>query len=359
MTHRILLATLLAAINLATCAAQETNPALQARAAAQAAAKKLEWQIAVAAYSFRQFTFFETVDQVAELGVDLIEGFSFQKISKEMAGTLDPLKMSDEDLEKVRHKLQASGVSLIALYYGGFPADEAACRKIFENSKKLGVKYFVSEPKPDRLPMLDKLGREYGIIVGLHGHSKKSSPDTWHPATGRQTCQPFSPAIGAFSDTGHWLRSELDPAEGVESLKDRAVGFEVHDLHALTPRATTSRSEPASASWKTCSKRLRQGQERPGFAQRRIHLQSGQSRGRRETVHSVFGSPGDSAGRFVLLAVSPCVPAVIFLAAADRQHLRSNICRCRDAHVGAASCNITPESPSFLSGSFPLACQRS
>lgn len=233
MTHRILLATLLAATNLATCAAQETNPALQARAAAQAAAKKLEWQIAVAAYSYRQFTFFETVDRVAELGVDLIEGFSFQKISKEMAGTLDPLKMSDEDLEKVRHKLQASGVSLIALYYGGFPADEAACRTIFENSKKLGVKYFVSEPKPDRLPMLDKLGREYGIIVGLHGHSKQSSPDTWHPELVAKLCQPFSPAIGAFSDTGHWLRSELDPAEGVESLKDRAVGFEIHDLHAF------------------------------------------------------------------------------------------------------------------------------
>ncbi len=262
----------------------------------------------MAAYSFRQFTFFETVDQVAELGVDLIEGFSFQKISKEMAGTLIRWKMSDEDLEKVRHKLQASGVSLIALYYGVFPPTRPRGRNIFENSKKLGVKYFVSELKFDRLLMLDKLGREYGPSLASTA-TAKSSPDTWHPATGRQTCQPFSPAIGAFSDTGHWLRSELDPAEGVESLKDRAVGFEVHDLHALTPRATTSRSEPASASWKTCSKRLRQGQERPGFAQRRIHLQSGQSRGRRETVHSVFGSPGDSAGRFVLLAVChACLP---------------------------------------------------
>ncbi|NLZ03514.1 MAG: hypothetical protein GXY25_23655, partial [Pirellulaceae bacterium] len=67
MRHRILLATLLLALNLATSAAQEASPALQARAAAQAAAKKLQWRIAVAAYSFRQFTFFETVDQVAEL----------------------------------------------------------------------------------------------------------------------------------------------------------------------------------------------------------------------------------------------------------------------------------------------------
>ncbi|MDD4268089.1 MAG: TIM barrel protein [Thermoguttaceae bacterium] len=233
MRHRILLATLLLALNLATSAAQEASPALQARAAAQAAAKKLQWRIAVAAYSFRQFTFFETVDQVAELGVDLIEGFSFQKIGKGVAGTLDPLKMSDEDIAKVSARLQASGVSLIALYYGSFPADESACRTIFENSKKLGVEYFVSEPKPDRLPMLDKLAQEYGILVGLHGHSKQSSPNTWHPELVAKLCQPFSPAIGAFSDTGHWLRSQLDPAAGVAILKDRVVGFEVHDLHAF------------------------------------------------------------------------------------------------------------------------------
>lgn len=233
MTHRILLAMLLAAFHLATCVAQEGNPAGAARLSGRTAAKKLDWQIAVAAYSFRQFTFFEAVDKVAALGVDLIEGFSFQKISQELPGTLDPGQMSDADLQAVRDKLQKSGVTLIALYYGDFPADEAACRTIFENSKKLGVQYFVGEPNPDRLPMLDKLAQKYGMIVGLHGHDKQSSPNTWHPELVAKACQSFSAAVGAFSDTGHWIRSELDPAAGVEMLKDRIVGFEIHDLHAF------------------------------------------------------------------------------------------------------------------------------
>jgi sugar phosphate isomerase/epimerase len=30
-----------------------------------------------------------------------------------------------------------------------------------------------------------------------------------------------------------WIRSELDPADGVAILKDRIVGFEIHDLHAF------------------------------------------------------------------------------------------------------------------------------
>ncbi len=91
------MATLLAAFSLATCVAQENNPAFEARLAGRAAEKKLDWQIAVAAYSFRQFTFFEAVDKVAELGVDRIEGFNFQKISKEIPGTLNPLTMSDDE----------------------------------------------------------------------------------------------------------------------------------------------------------------------------------------------------------------------------------------------------------------------
>ena len=31
----------------------------------------------------------------------------------------------------------------------------------------------------------------------------------------------------------HGIRSELDPAEGVAVLKNRVVGFELHDLHAF------------------------------------------------------------------------------------------------------------------------------
>jgi len=61
----------------------------------------------------------------------------------------------------------------------------------------------------------------------------KSSPNTWHPALVAKHCQAYSSAVGAFSDTGHWIRSELDPAEGVSILKDRIVGFEIHDLTAF------------------------------------------------------------------------------------------------------------------------------
>ncbi len=232
MKTPVLLAPLLGALALCPAFAQEQNPAFKTRVAGREAAAKLDWQIAVAAYTFRHFTFFETIDRVAALGIEQVEGFNFQKIGSDIPGTLNPLNMSADDLRKVRDKLEKSGVRLVALYYGSFPTDEAQCRAVFEKSKQLGVKYFVSEPKPELLPMLDKLAQEYDMIVGLHGHDKKSSPTTWHPELVAKQCQPFSSAIGAFSDTGHWIRSGLNPSEGVEILKDRIVGFEIHDLHA-------------------------------------------------------------------------------------------------------------------------------
>ncbi len=202
-------------------------------AQARAAFKKLNWELSVAAYSFRNFTFFETVDKIAALGIDKVEGFSFQRVSGDIPGTLAPASLSDEQLKSIKEKLSSAGVQLVALYYGSFPNDETACRRIFSRSRDLGVRWFISEPAPGVLPLLDRLGAEYGIAVGLHGHDKNSSPNTWHPELVLKQCAPYSKAIGAFSDTGHWQRSELDPAEGARILKDRLVGTEIHDLHAF------------------------------------------------------------------------------------------------------------------------------
>jgi sugar phosphate isomerase/epimerase len=227
--QRILL-TLVVLFSAAICTAAENSPA-PSRQDAIAAFEKLNWKLSVSGYSFRKFTFFETADKIAELGIKYIEGFNFQQISKDIKTKLNPATMSDEEINTVKAKLDSAGLKLIALYYGSFPADEAACRRVFERSKMLGVKYFVSEPDPAILPMLDKCAQEYAMIVGLHGHSKKSSPNTWHPELVLKRIEALSPAIGAFSDTGHWIRSELYPSEGAAILKDRNVGVELHDLH--------------------------------------------------------------------------------------------------------------------------------
>lgn len=188
-------------------------------------------EVAIAAYTYRKFTFFETVEKVADLGVPNLYGFNFQAVGGGIDGVLDPAKLSDADLQKIRDFLASKKITLCALYYGSFPDDEAECRRIFERSKSLGVKRFVSEPKPELLPMLDKLAGEYGMIVGLHGHSRQASPNTWHPILVANQCRCLK-NVGAFNDTGHWLRSGLAPTDGIEILGKYTVGFDLHDTDA-------------------------------------------------------------------------------------------------------------------------------
>ncbi len=199
------------------------------RSEGRKALEKLNWKLAIAAYSYRNFNFFESVDKVAALDVNLIEGYNFQKISSDISKVLDPAILTDAEIDAVNAKLKSVNVKMIALYYGNFPADEKACRKIFEQSKKLGIEYFVSEPDPKLLPMLDKIANEYKIAIGMHGHTKEASPNTWHPKLVLNQCENLSPMIGAFSDTGHWIRSELHPEEGIKILKNRLLGTEIHD----------------------------------------------------------------------------------------------------------------------------------
>ncbi|MDD3586854.1 MAG: hypothetical protein PHQ75_06690 [Thermoguttaceae bacterium] len=193
------------------------------------ALKKLDWKISVSGYTFRKFTFMEAVDRIAALNVDLMEGYTGQLLETGDKSRMNPATLTDAQLAKVKAKLQEKKVKLIALYVS-FTPDEAVTRKLFERSKQLGVKIFVGEPKPEYFPLLDKLSNEFGIYVGLHGHAKQASPTTWHPSLVYKQCEQYSKYIGAFSDTGHWIRSELVPAEGVKVLKDRTIGFELHDL---------------------------------------------------------------------------------------------------------------------------------
>ncbi len=115
MTHRTSLVTLVLALGAATCMAGE-QPRLRPDRL-RAACDKLDWQISVAAYTFRKFTFFETVDKVAELGLDRVEGFSSRgSVRRYRAAQIrSRCRMRSSRRSSANY---ASAVTLIALYYG-------------------------------------------------------------------------------------------------------------------------------------------------------------------------------------------------------------------------------------------------
>ncbi|MDD5327004.1 MAG: sugar phosphate isomerase/epimerase [Phycisphaerae bacterium] len=198
----------------------------------QAAAKGKAgpWRLAVQAWSFKMFTFYEAIDKTASLGLGYIEAYPDQKISNDNPGSVYDPNMSAEVKQQIKDKLKASGVKLVNCgVWMKLPGDEAGCRKIFEFAKQMGIETIDAEPAEDAFDMLDKLCQEYKINLAIHNHA----PPThyWDPNTVLKVCEGRSKYIGACADTGHWMRSGINPVEALKKLEGRIISLHLKDMN--------------------------------------------------------------------------------------------------------------------------------
>lgn len=198
-----------------------------------AAQERLGWRLGVEAYTFHKFPCFDAIDKTSALGLCYIGGLSFQKVSKDINKNFDP-SLSDDELRQVRFKLDAAGLRMLTYYIQDIPGDEAACRKVFEFGRKMGIETFMTEPKIEALDVIEKMADEYGINIALHNHDQKASPNYYSPEAILKVCQGRSKRIGAAADVGYWMRGGIDPVAGIRTLGDRLITLQMHDLDALT-----------------------------------------------------------------------------------------------------------------------------
>ncbi|MFZ5831921.1 MAG: sugar phosphate isomerase/epimerase family protein [Planctomycetota bacterium] len=191
-------------------------------------AEKIGWKLGCQAYSFRLFTFYDAIDKVASLGLHYIEGFPKQKLNEQVSTPLAPA-LSSELRREVKQRLADQGVKLAN--YGVTPVN----REIMEFCKDMGIETVVSEPDPKELDAVEKLAEELDLKVAIHNHPKPSR--YWDPAFALESVQGRSPRIGVCADTGHWLRSGLDPVECLKKLEGRIISLHFKDLNAAERKA--------------------------------------------------------------------------------------------------------------------------
>src|SRR6478609_7521223 len=165
------------------------------------------------AYSFNRFTVFEAIDKTAEAGGRVIEFFPGQKLSKDQPEVKWDHNASDEVIDKVKTKLAER--KIVPVNYGvvDIPKDEAQARKVFEFAKKLGLRGVTTE-SVDSLDTIEKLVKEYDIVVGFHDHPRQPNNPKygmWDPWYIRDLVKDRDPRIGSCADTGHWQTSGLNP----------------------------------------------------------------------------------------------------------------------------------------------------
>lgn len=190
------------------------------------------WRVGVASWSFNPFSLFEAIEKTAALGIAYIEPFQGQRVYPDAETKFDAA-LTDEDIQRIRAKLDEHKVQAISMYVHDIPNDEAACRGIFDWAKKLGIRMIISEPAEDALDLIERHCNEYGIALAIHNHPEGSSR-YWNPAEVLRVCEGRGPLIGACGDTGHWLRSGLDPVEAVRLLDKRLITLHLKDLEHAT-----------------------------------------------------------------------------------------------------------------------------
>ncbi|MCL5098398.1 MAG: sugar phosphate isomerase/epimerase [Candidatus Omnitrophica bacterium] len=192
------------------------------------------------AYTFNHYTAFEAIEKTAEAGGHVIEFFPGQSLSPDERDVKVDYTASDETINKLKDKLKECNVMAVNFGVVALPNDEAECRKVFEFAKKMGMVAITSEPSEDALDVIEKLAKEYDINVAIHNHPRQpNNPNykVWDPNYVLSLVKDRDHHLGACADTGHWMRSGINPVLALKILKGRIISSHLKDLNTFGPDA--------------------------------------------------------------------------------------------------------------------------
>jgi sugar phosphate isomerase/epimerase len=190
--------------------------------------------VAVQCWTFRKFTLFEALDKIKALGVKYVEIYPGQQIEKGHAEAAVSHTMSEEQMEKVKTRLDKLGLQVVSYGVVGFENTEQEVRQVFEFAEKMGIRVIVIEPRFDDFSIIEAMVKAYDIPVALHNHPPPSKYA--RPETAFNFIDGLDKRIGICGDTGHWLRTGVKPTEALRMLQGRIYNLHLKDLNAFGKR---------------------------------------------------------------------------------------------------------------------------
>ena len=184
-------------------------------------AELMGWRFGCQLYSFNRFTFKQAVEKAAQTGGRYCEIFLGQRIddSKNTGNAV-----GDKSIRKLMKTILAD--------YGIIPLSVGVCgagRDVFDFAAEMGLYAISTEEGFDKLQEVSKLTEEYRINAALHNHPKPSI--YWDYKIVLERLKDCGPRVGACADTGHWMRSNINPVEAIKALKGRIIQFHFKDLN--------------------------------------------------------------------------------------------------------------------------------
>jgi inosose dehydratase len=91
------------------------------------------------------------------------------------------------------------------------------------------VPVIVAYPRPNTLPILDKLVKQHDIKIAIHNHGPENK-DYKSPYDAMSAIEKLDPRIGLCIDVGHTKRAGVDPAEAIRKCKARLYDVHMKDI---------------------------------------------------------------------------------------------------------------------------------
>jgi L-ribulose-5-phosphate 3-epimerase len=214
----------------AACVGLGTNLAAAEKAACSSPkAAALGWLVGVQQYTFRRFNFYEMLDRMSDLGIQHAEACFFLRLDEKRPELKVSEDLSAEVRKELKKRMADHGVSMSA-FYSNLSADADQAKRIFEFCREMETPTIVAEPPAEAFDMIEKLCDEYEIDLAVHNHPKSPNSKYWNPEAVLAVCKGRGKRIGGCCDTGHWVRSALDPVACLKKMEGRVLSFHLKDV---------------------------------------------------------------------------------------------------------------------------------
>ncbi len=186
------------------------------------------FNFSVQCWTFRKFTFMETLNKVEALGIHYLEAYPGQRFSKEDGDLVFDHTLDTTHIKMVKEALKKHNIALVAYGVVGFGNTEEEMKKVFSFARTMGIGVVVTEPQYDDYSLLERMAEEYNLKIAIHNHP---TPNKYaNPKTVLEHVKGLDPRIGDCCDTGHWMRSGFDPVESLRLLQGRIIHLHMKDL---------------------------------------------------------------------------------------------------------------------------------
>lgn len=177
------------------------------------------FRMGIQSYSLRGYkTLDEALEKTKALGLRYWESYRAHI----------PMTQDAKEQAELRKKLSDAGVTLLGYGVLQFTKNDDENKRIFDFGRAMGITYFSADPNPDSFDSLDKLVDSHGIAIGIHNHGPGHRYATIESI--QKAIKDRHPKIGVCNDTGHFLRSGIDPVKAVEVFGARTFGVHLKDV---------------------------------------------------------------------------------------------------------------------------------